>query len=180
MESSYKLDQTPIEKDEIKKVRQLLAKNIDDFKYLVLSNMFLEEKHKPADAPLRLNANRITDFKSDSTESLEEWVAKEFAPKTTAKPETRRTTMLAPDVAGESLEQWVDRQGKGVIADKYSNKTIIDKLEKWLMNEAKKDIFAEMEAQLHGPEELSSQHVRELGNTLIALADKLERIKAKA
>jgi hypothetical protein len=180
MDTSYKLDQTSIEKEEIKKVRQLLAKNIDDFKYLVLSNMHLEEKYKTSNTPLRLNANRFSDFKTDSSENLEEWVAREFAPKTSAKPQAQDKISFTSEIPGETLEQWVARQGKGVGTPKYSNKTVIDRLERWLMNEAKKDIFAEMESQLHGPEELSSQHVRELGNTLIALADKLDRIKAKA
>ena len=146
---------------EIEKVRELLARNIDDFKYLVLSNTRLEEKFSSPTEPLRLDVNRISGFEIQRTENLEEWVNKKTVAKST-----------------ESLEQWV---GKQKVKSKKNNTsgTIIDKIERWLMNEAKKDLFAEMDAKYGGPEGLSSQYVREIGMNLIALADKLDRLKIR-
>lgn len=136
---------------EIKKVRQLLAKNIDDFKYLVLCNMRLEENSRPSTETLRLDVNRISGFEEKPTENLEEWVNKEFASKGVAKIKPKNTK---------------------------SSVTIIDFVEQWLMNEAKKDLFAQMDAIYGGPEGLSSEYIRALGTNLISLADKLDRMKS--
>ena len=144
------MDQNIIEGDEIKKVRQLLAKNIDDFKYLILCNMRLEGQIKPSSQPLRLDMNRISELQQKFDDS------------------------------GETLEQWVAKQKIRPKKSKSSSQTVIDMVEQWLMNEAKKDLFAEMDAVYGGPEELSSEYVRQLGLNLISLADKLDRMKAQA
>ena len=158
---------------ELKKVRQLLAKNIDDFKYLALFNMRLEEKSRPSTEALHLDINRISDYQEKSSESLEDWVSKELAPKTDKKQESSFTDYRS----GETLEQWVARQKLKPKVIKKKNSTIIDKIEQWLMNEAKKDLFAEIDAISNNGEGLSSENIRELGLNLISLADKLDRMK---
>jgi len=168
METSQKLDQSA----ELKKVHELLAKNIDDFKYLVLCNMRLEEDNKPSEETLRLDVNRISDFQVKPTESLEEWVKTEFAPKTT-KNEGSTFSYAKP---GETLEQWVSRQSVKPMKAKR-RLTIIDHIEQWLMNEAKKDMFAEVDGICKNPEGLSSEYIRELGMNLLSLADKLDKMK---
>jgi len=170
MDSTQNLDQTA----EIKKVHQLLAKNIDDFKYLVLCNMRLEEKSKPSDDILHLDVNRISDFEVKPTETLEEWVNRDLA----SQPVKKEVTPVVNEKPGEPLEQWVARQRVRPKRNKTS-RTIIDIVEQWLINEAKKDLFAEIDALNGGPEKLSSEHIRELGMNLIALADKLDKMKPK-
>lgn len=160
---------------EIEKVRKLLSQNIDEFKYLALSNMRLGENSKSSKETLRLDVNRISDFEQNKTESLEEWVGREFAPKTDKKPGSAFTY----DVAGETLEHWVKRQ-KVQPKNKNTRPTIIDNIEQWLMNEAKKDLFAEMDAKFGSPEGFSSDYIRDLGQSLISLADKLDKMKSKS
>ena len=138
---------------EINKVHQLLAKNIDDFKYLVLCNMRLKENSNPSSDILHLDVNRISDLQQIPTENLEAWVNKEGAPKSAKK---------------EEPPQKVKSKNR---------RTVIDMVEQWLMNEAKKDLFAEMDAKYGGPQELSSDNIRELGQNLISLADKLDKMK---
>jgi len=170
MDTLYNLEQKSTDKDEIEKVRSLLAKNIDDFKHLVLFNMRLEEKSKSLNqeiksntVPLRADINRLTDFDQ----------------KQAAIERVRANSTF--EVPGETLEQWVARQGKLKSEPKIkTTKTVIDFVEEWLMNEAKKDIFADMDAKFGGTEELSSDYIRDLGATLIALADKIDRLKTKA
>jgi hypothetical protein len=70
----------------------------------------------------------------------------------------------------------VARQKK-VVPKKTKTDTFMDRIEQWLMNEAKKDLFAEMDSKYGGPEGLSSEYIRELGTNLISLADKLEKIQ---
>jgi len=194
MDTLYNLEQKSTDKDEIEKVRSLLAKNIDDFKHLVLFNMRLEEKSKSLNqeiksntVPLRADINRLTDFDQKTTESLEDWVAREFAHQNVAKKDPKQAAIERVranstfEVPGETLEQWVARQGKLKSEPKIkTTKTVIDFVEEWLMNEAKKDIFADMDAKFGGTEELSSDYIRDLGATLIALADKIDRLKTKA
>lgn len=170
METARDLDQNL----ELKKVRKLLAKNIDDFKYLVLCNMRLEKNNTPSDQPLHLDINRTSAYQDETTESLEDWVNREFTP----KPVQKEKSFFKEDISGETLEQWVARQK--IRSNKTnSSKTIIDHIELWLMNEAKKDLFKEMDKIYGGPEGLSSGYIRELGLNLITLANKLEEIKSR-
>jgi len=157
--------------EEIRKVHQLLAKNIDDLKYLALCNMRLDEDKRPSKDYVQLDVNRITDIQMMPTENLEEWVGRELAGKTVKQ----ESSTFAHQLPGETLEQWVARQKIKQVKIKPS-RTILDMAEQWLMNEAKKDLFAEIDAIQSGPEGLSSTYIRELGMNLITLADKLDRI----
>jgi len=180
METTQNLDHG----EELKKVHELLSKNIDDFKYLVLCNMRLDQNDKslnesnriPSEA-LRLDMNRVSDFQQMPTESLEDWVAREFSPKP-AKEESS----LTYDVPGESLEEWVAKQSVKPKTIKIARKsvTFVDKIEQWLMDEAKKDLFAEIDGIYASPEGLSPEYIRELGFNLLSLANKLEKLKTKA
>ena len=137
----------------INKIQQLLTQNLDNFKYLVLCNRQLEEKTRPSKEPLRLDSNRISEFQQETTESLEEWVNREFAPK------PAKNERIKPKKT-------------------QSSRTIIDAIEQWLMEEAKKDLFAQMDVSNGSVDGLSSEYIRELGLNLISLADKLDKMKS--
>ncbi len=134
--------------NEISRVRQLLNKNIDDFKYQVLSSM-PEPRQK-------------------ETENLEEWVAREFAPRS-----RNRVVEPSDDVPGETLEEWVSRQRIKPKATQ-SRRTFLDIIEQWIINEVKKDLFAGIDVKHTDASKLSSYELRDLGRKLIALADKVE------
>jgi len=169
METSTNADQNT----ELKKVHQLLAKNIDDLKYLVLCNMHLEEKTRAMSGAPRLEVNRISDFEQESAESLEEWVNREFAP----KAEKKERAPFKYNEHAETLEEWVAKSQKIQPKSVKPSQSVLDRIEQWLMNEAKKDLFAQLDTINNGPEGLSSEYVRELGMNLISLADKLDSLK---
>jgi len=152
METQQYLNQST----EIGKTYQMLSKHIDDFKYLVLYNMRLEEKNDAAKELLHLDVNRISNFQDN--------------------PKTRSSS--GSDSSGETLEQWVSKQ-KIKTKKTPVTPTVLDHLEQWLMNEAKKDLFAEIDAVYGGTNGLNSDYIREIGTNLISLADKLDAMKSR-
>jgi len=153
-------------REEAEKVCQLLAKNIDDFKFLVLSSMKQqEEESSRLSESFHSGVNRIAE--SEPKETLEEWVAREFE----AKSPRRSPEMEIP---GETLEEWVFRQPVKSFSSK-DRRSLLGKVEQWIEDEIKNDWIKMIDAQYGTPEGLSSSYVRDLGKRLIALADKLEQ-----
>ena len=152
METQEYLDQSA----DVKKTYQTLSKHIDDFKYLVLYNMRLEESLNPSKDTVHLDVNRISEFQET--------------------PKSRASSKA--DFSGETLEQWVSRQ-KIKTRKTPETPTVLDHLERWLMNEAKKDLFAEIDAVYGGTNGLSADYIREIGMNLVSLADKLDKMKSR-
>jgi hypothetical protein len=85
-----------------------------------------------------------------------------------------RISDFQTEVPGETLEQWVARQKTIPKKKAKPSRSIMDRIEQWLINEAIKDLFKELNKIYDETANLSSESIRELGVHLISLADKMD------